>query len=262
VVAGSLKKTAKQRLVAANPFRGITHRTGEPRRPMTDDEFHALLKAANAGRRKPAEDRYPNGRKVCPSDLRKRARVTAGERFRELLTFLRYTGARPGEASRLRWEDIDLEEKVIRILRHKTSKTQRVKKPRIIPLHPVVLTLLIEIKRRNENAEYVFLTQRKSLWKRCNLSLRMQRAREAAGVADDAKLYGLHHGFGTRAVLNGVDIKTLSELLGHTSTKMSEHYIHLGGQTTHLARAMEQVNRPTQPPDATTPREGAPRPDC
>src|SRR5262249_38520910 len=131
-------------------------------------------------------------------------------------------------------------------------KTQRVKKPRVIPLHQVVLTLLIEIKRRNEHEEFVFLTQRRTLWNRCNLSLRMQRAREAAGVPEDAKLYGLRHGFGTRAVLNGVAIKTLSELLGHTSTKMSEHYVHLAGETTHLARAMDQVNRPTQPPDAST----------
>jgi integrase len=127
---------AKQRLIAANPFRGVTHRTGEPRRPMTDEEFEAVLKAADAGRRPAAGDRFPSGRKVCPSDLKRRVKLTAGERFRELLTFLRYTGARPGEASRLRWADVDLDEAVIRIKRHKTSKTQRVKKPRVIPLHP------------------------------------------------------------------------------------------------------------------------------
>jgi hypothetical protein len=40
------------------------------------------------------------------------------------------------------------------------------------------------------------------------------RAREIAGVSDDAKLYGTRHAFGTRAVLNNVPLKTLSELLG------------------------------------------------
>jgi AraC-like DNA-binding protein len=58
----------------------------------------------------------------------------------------------------------------------------------------------------------------------------MQRARERAKIPDEVKLYGLRHAFGTRAILNGVDIKTLAELLGHTTTRMSEHYIHLAGQ--------------------------------
>src|SRR5262245_34520464 len=32
---------AKQRLIAANPFRGVSHQAGAPRRPMTDAEFEA-----------------------------------------------------------------------------------------------------------------------------------------------------------------------------------------------------------------------------
>lgn len=31
-------------------------------------------------------------------------------------------------------------------------------------------------------------------------------------MADDAKFYGVRHAFGTRAIVNGVDIKTLSLL--------------------------------------------------
>ena len=76
----------------------------------------------------------------------------------------------------------------------------------------------------------------------------MRDLREAAGVPGDAKLYGLRHAFGTRAVLRGVDIKTLAELLGHTTTKMSEHYVHLAGQRAHLADAMAKVNGPATPP--------------
>jgi site-specific recombinase XerD len=74
------------------------------------------------------------------------------------------------------------------------------------------------------------------------LARRIRRARETAGIPDSVKLYGLRHGFGTRAVTNGVDIKTLSELMGHTSTRMTEHYVHLAGQQPHLAAAMRQAN--------------------
>ncbi len=84
---------AKQRLIAANPFRGVSHRAGAPRRPMTDDEFEALLVAASAGSRKHTVERYPSGRKVCPSDRNRRKGPNAADRFRELLHFLRLTGA-------------------------------------------------------------------------------------------------------------------------------------------------------------------------
>src|SRR5262249_45637148 len=116
------------------------------------------------------------------------------------------------------------------------------------PLHPVALRLLIFLKRLNQPGSHVFLTHRKTPWHRVSLAQRLKRSRRAAGVPEDAKLYGLRHAFGTRAVLRGVDIKTLAELLGHSSTKMSEHYIHLTGQRAHLAEAMAKVNGPSRPP--------------
>jgi integrase len=212
----------QQRLIAANPFKGVTRRQGQPRRPMTDEEFRRLLRAT-AGRRT-------------------RERPRPGARFREVLWFLRYTGCRPGELCHLRWSDIDLDAALIVLQEHKTSRTQRVPRPRIVPLHPAVVRLLERIRRRREPGEHVFLTHRRTPWNRSNLSLRMQRARAGAGIADDVKLYGLRHGFGTRSILNGVDLKTLAALMGHTTTRMTEGYVHLAGQREHLAAAMRRAN--------------------
>ena len=72
-------------------------------------------------------------------------------------------------------------------------------------------------------------------WNRCSLSLRMQRAREKAGISDAVKLCGLRQAFGTRAVVDGVDFKSLAELRGRTSTRIIEHYVHLAWQRSHLA---------------------------
>jgi integrase len=226
----------KQRLIAANPFRGVTHAEGEPRRPLTDEEFQGLLRATSTWVKR---KRYQHPRN---SDVKRRHRPSAGARFRELLVFLRFTGARPCEASCLEWEHIDLENALIRFTHHKTSKTQKVKKPRVIALHPVIVKLLIRIKRRNEPGTHVFVNHRKTPWNRSSLGLRMRRLREIAKIADDAKLYGLRHGFGTRSIINGVDIKTLAELMGHATTRMTEHYLHLAGQRQHLAAAMLKAN--------------------
>lgn len=231
VVLRPFNWAARNRLIAANPFRGCSHRLGQPRRPMTDEEFNRLLKAADGRWHK---------RKPTPAD-----------RFRELLRFLRYTGARPSEASGLEWSDIDLENRVIVLKKHKTSSTQRIPKPRVIPLHPEVVTLLIEIRKRDEPGPRVFQTHRRSPWNRSNLSLRMRRARAKANIPDDAKLYGLRHAFATRSIVNGVDIKTLSELMGHTSTRTTEHYVHALTQMPHLQQAMLKANVSLAPPDAT-----------
>ena len=232
----------RQRLIVSNPFRGVAYRPGQPRRPMTDDEFEALVIAADPPRKSSTKERYPCGRKVCPSDKRRKSGPTPGQRFIEIVRFLRLTGARTCEASHLRWTEIDIENAVIVIKKHKTSRTQREPKPRVIPLMQELVDLLVAIRARKEPGEVVFLNHRGTPWNRSNLALRTRRAREKAGVPDDAKLYGLRHAFGTRAIVNGVNLKTLAELMGHTTTRITENYVHLSGKKSHLADAMRQAN--------------------
>jgi integrase len=225
---------ARKRLIPSNPFRGVEKTQGNPRRPITDDEYQALLRATNTWPQR------PRSKRPYPCDRRRRRRPSSGARFRQVLVFLRFTGARPGELCGLRWEDIDIARQLICLCRHKTIKSTR--RPRIIPLHPVVLKLLIHVRRRNDPGPHVFLNHRKTPWNRSNLALRVRRARKLAGIPEDAKLYGLRHRFGTEAVINGLDIKTLAELMGHTTTRMTEHYLHLSGRQAHLAAAMLRAN--------------------
>jgi integrase len=49
---------------------------------------------------------------------------------------------------------------------------------------------------------------------------------EDAGIADHFRLYDLRHTFATRAVAGGVDLPTLSAMLGHTSIQMTMRYVH------------------------------------
>jgi integrase len=79
--------SAKKRLILENPYRGVTHRAGEPRRDMTEEEFRKILRSTTCGwkRRKPSP----------------------GARFRQILIFLWFTGCRPKEAADLTWSDVD-----------------------------------------------------------------------------------------------------------------------------------------------------------
>ena len=220
----------QQRLIVANPFRGVRHRCGEPRRPMTDAEFRSLLRATVTPR--PGRSNLSCSRK----------RPTPGARFRQVLMFLWYTGARPGEMAGLVWDDVDLDQGVIVLRRHKTSRTQRTPRPRVIQLVPSMVKLLKKIQEQQRlGTTHVFLTAQGTQWNRSNLGLRMRRLRERAGLPDDVKLYGIRHHFGTQSIINGVDIKTLAELMGHTTSRMTEHYVHLAGRQEHLAAAMQRA---------------------
>lgn len=224
----------RQRLIMVNPFLGVRHQPGQPRRPMTDDEFRQLVRATATRRSSSGKPRHRN-------------RLTPGRRFRQVLFFLRYTGTRPSEMSKLTWDEVDLERQVIVIGKHKTTRTQRTFRPRVIPLVPLVVRLLRRIRQQQApGTEHVFLTARETPWNRHSLGLRIRRLRKKAGLPDDVVLYGIRHQFGTRSIVNGVDLKTLSELMGHTTTRMTEHYIHLAGCQQHLADAMRQAVSPRQ----------------
>ena len=144
----------------------------------------------------------------------------------------------------MKWASVDLDNGVAILHEHKTAKTQRIPKPRVIIFGEEVTRLLLAVKDRGDPGDSVFVTFRLTPWHRSTLSQRIVRARRKVGIPEDAKLYGLRHAFGTRAITSGVDIKTAAELMGHNSTRMTEHYVHLAGQRAHLAAAMRRVNGP------------------
>ena len=56
---------------------------------------------------------------------------------------------------------------------------------------------------------------------------------KAAGV--DSFLHKLRHTFASQLVQNGVELYTVSKLLGHSSIQMTEIYAHLAPRTLHKA---------------------------
>jgi integrase len=214
----------KEGLTDRNPFAPVEHRCGEPRRAMTPEEFTKVIRALG-----PVRGRISRS-------------ISSRVRFLEILVFLRYTGARPSELRKMRWTDIDLDRQEIVLTRHKTSRTQRVPAPRRIRLVQPVLRLLTRVLRRGDGKDLVFVTCLKRPWTRDAIEQRLRRLRKDCGVSKDVKIYGLRHLFATAAVLNGVDLKTLAELLGHTTTRVVEqHYVHLADQSRHLHLAMQRA---------------------
>jgi integrase len=164
--------------------------------------------------------------------------------FRRFLIFLKFTGCRPGEAASMRWADVRFEEGAVILQEHKTvRKTGR---PRIIPLVPTVIKLLLWMRCHQPAVKYggldhVLTNGRGNAFSRGWLSLKMQRLRRHLGLASGVTLYGLRHRYGLMGIKNGVNLKLLSLCMGHVRTQMTEHYIAEAGLTDQVHQAALQI---------------------
>lgn len=147
-----------------------------------------------------------------------------------------YTGLRLGELCALQWKDIDFEgmsltvNQIVQrlaiqdhpaktILLETEPKSESSK--RTIPLTLELLGVLSRLKR---NQPYVFGADR-PLDSR-TMQYRFKKILKEAGI-DDRNFHILRHTFATNCIENGMDAKTLSELLGHSNVKITlNRYVH------------------------------------
>ncbi len=195
-------------LIASNVFSGVSHRQGEAGNVLSEEHFRAFLRGANAG-------------------------------LRRVLFFLSWTGARPCEMEALQWSFIDWEASTATFLVHKTSKTRKDRKPRVLYLPKKAVRLLLWIRRGQRPDEpYCFLNSIDRPWNRNSFSLRMYRLKEKLGL-QGVRTYGTRHAFATK-LAETADLVTVSVLLGHTNTKTSERYIHAADNNKRLRDMLER----------------------
>lgn len=148
-----------------------------------------------------------------------------------------YTGIRLGELLALTWEDIDFQKGIMNI----TKTTYRIKengRPRIvvdnpktknsnrvIPLPKTLLTILKRIKKAS-NSKYVISTRTGGMVATRCYQRTYERILSKIGVSYK-NFHSLRHTFATRAIEMGMDVKTLSEILGHKNPVVTlSRYTH------------------------------------
>jgi len=147
------------------------------------------------------------------------------------------TGMRPSEGAGLRWNQVDLDKRMIDLTETKTE-------PRRVPLTVQAVEVLADIMPAGDCSadDYVFLPGKISNMVRMRPSIHFRSAFEhALGVANikDFTMHDMRHTAASWMIMSGVDLRTLAEILGHKTMQMVQRYTHLLDK--HKLKAVDQV---------------------
>jgi len=160
------------------------------------------------------------------SDVRKLLQSTADPRIRLLIALAASTGLRRQEILHLKWSDVDGDSITVRPKDGWESKTYQ--RRRVYVPSPVVSMLneYRRVQRFNSDEDWLF-TARSTRRRLSEVSKPLRRAFSAAGLYKRwTLLHGVRHSAASEMLLNGTDLRTLMEILGHKNLATTQRYVH------------------------------------
>ncbi len=152
------------------------------------------------------------------------------------------TGARVYEISNIKTECIDLNSGLLRFM-------GKGGKERYIQISDTaVLRLLNRYYRANETAikesGYFFVNQRGERYTEQSIRLMLKKYTALAGIEKKITPHMFRHSFATYLIEEGVDVSCVQGILGHSSIKTTQIYIHVAAKKqAEILRIMHPRNR-------------------
>jgi integrase len=190
VVSGALEGLVKAEQLKDNPASRV-------RKPKIPENPHRVLTASEV------------------AALRK---VAKGQILAFVVFALR-TGARRAEITALRWRDVDLDGRSVRINRPKVGKVD------VIRLHPEVVDELRRHRLECLDVDRVFppMNGGPKAWRPRGA---WERLRDECGI-EGAVIHSMRHTFATYYLASGGSLRNLQGILGHASIRTTERYVRM-----------------------------------
>ena len=131
------------------------------------------------------------------------------------------TGMRKGEILNLKWSNVDTTNKVITITNSKNNES------RGVPINDALLATLMKLENGTPKDSPVFRWENGMPIK--SIKGGFNNAVNRAGISD-FRFHDLRHTFASHLVMNGVDIRTVQQLLGHKTIAMTMRYSHISNE--------------------------------
>jgi integrase/recombinase XerD len=158
---------------------------------------------------------------LSKSDTEKLLKSVPNLKHNTILKLIYSAGLRLGELTRLKVRDINMEMKIVSI------KCSKGKKDRISVLSIKMIDQIKQYLAEYKPKYYLFEGQTGGKYSERSVQQVMNQAVERSGVDENATVHTLRHSFATHLILNGTDIRTVQELLGHSDLKTTEIYTHI-----------------------------------
>jgi integrase len=196
----------------SNPCRHVgRYKERQVHRPMTEPELTRLSRVMRE-----AETGTP--------DVSENPRAIAAIRL------LLFTGCRRNEVLRLRWDEVDLQNSVLRLHDSKTGE-------KLVRLNTAAREVL-EGQAPLPDNPWVFPSDKKTGQPIHDVKGPWARIRARAGLAD-VRLHDLRHNFAATGAAGGLSLHQIGQLLGHRSPRTTARYSDLTDDPAR--RAAEQV---------------------
>lgn len=177
---------------------------------------------------------------LTPEERQEILQAIKDQAFRDFVLAMMETGARPGEVRRVTAANVNLELGIWTFAEHKTAK--RTGRPRVIYLTPAMVELSRTLVEKYPEGPLFRGPRSKRGFSRNGVRCRFRNLREKLPHLKGVISYTARHSFATTALMNGVGIAHVAELMGHVDTSMvSEHYAHLAGNVQHMREAAKKA---------------------
>lgn len=135
-----------------------------------------------------------------------------------ILTLLYSSGLRVSELINLIVKDIDFEERTV-LIRGKGDKD------RVVLFDKNAKKLILEyLELRNTNSKYLFTNKQGNHITSRYVQIMIKKYAKKAGITKKVTPHVLRHSYATHLLKNGVDIRVIQQLLGHSSLSTTQIY--------------------------------------
>ena len=142
---------------------------------------------------------------------------------KDYYTILTYSGLRSSEARLLKVEDI--REDFIMIPNSKSGEF------RSVPIHENIKPIIKRLSKGKKKSDYLFINKDGKPYTRFGFQKTLQYAKKRAGITETISPHRFRHSFATELLRKGVDLKTVQELLGHSTIATTEIYARVLPET-------------------------------
>lgn len=147
--------------------------------------------------------------------------VLQNRKHRTLIALAYCGGLRVSEVANLRIADLDLQNFSIFVRQGKG------KKDRVTLLSEKLFSDMQILTCGRSVREYIFESERGGKLTTRTLQKIFMRGLQKSGIQKEATFHSLRHSFATHLLENGVDLRFIQELLGHSSIKTTQIYTHM-----------------------------------